>query len=63
MQEYTFHHLNPKPMKPTPIDFKRWQIHIRKECVNCIQPDHAETISEWRVNWTLLGLVLQAKKA
>ena len=50
-------------MKTTPIDFKRWQIHIRKECVNCIQPDHAETISQWRVNWTLLGRILQAKNA
>ena len=50
-------------MKTTPIDFKRWQIHIRKQCINCIQPDHSETIRHWRVNWTLLGLVLQAKKA
>ncbi len=22
-------------MKPTPTDFRRWQIHIRKECVFC----------------------------
>ena len=50
-------------MKPTPTDFRRWQIHIRKECVNCPKPDHAETISPWRVNWTLLGRILQAKNA
>jgi hypothetical protein len=50
-------------MKPTPTDFRRWQIHIRKECVNCQRPDHAETIKPWSVNWTLLGRILQAKKA
>jgi hypothetical protein len=55
--------LNPKPMKPTPTDFRRWQIHIRKECVNCDRPDRSETISPWRVNWTLLGRILQAKNA
>jgi hypothetical protein len=55
--------LNPKPMKPTPTDFRRWQIHIRKACATCLTPDHAETISPWRVNWVLLGHVLNAKKA
>jgi hypothetical protein len=36
----------PKPnsMKPTPTDFRRWQIHIRKECVSCSKPDRSETI-------------------
>ena len=53
----------PNPMKPTPTDFRRWQMHIRKECVNCSKPDHAETIRPWRVNWVLLGHVLQAKNA
>jgi hypothetical protein len=53
----------PKPMKPTPTDFRRWQIHIRKECVSCDRPDRSETISPWRVNWTLLGRILQAKNA
>ena len=50
-------------MKTTPTDFRRWQIHIRKECVNCTQPDHSETIRRWRVNYTLLGRILQAKNA
>ena len=50
-------------MKPTPTDFRRWQIHIRKECVNCSRPDRSETIKAWSVNWTLLGRILQAKKA
>jgi hypothetical protein len=50
-------------MKTTPTDFRRWQIHIRKECVNCNRPDKSETIKPWSVNWTLLGRVLQAKKA
>jgi len=53
----------PKPMKPTPTDFRRWQIHIRKECVNCNRPDKSETIKPWSVNWTLLGRILQAKNA
>ena len=53
----------PKPMKPTPTDFRRWQIHIRKECVNCSRPDRSETIKAWSVNWTLLGRILQAKNA
>ena len=50
-------------MKPTPTDFRRWQIHIRKECVNCDRPDRSETIKPWSVNWTLLGRILQAKNA
>jgi len=50
-------------MKTTPIDFRRWQLHIRKACVNCNRPDRSETISPWRVNWTLLGRILQAKNA
>ncbi len=50
-------------MKPTLTDFRRWQIHIRKECVNCPRPDHAETIKPFTVNWVLLGHVLNAKKA
>ena len=54
---------NPKPKKPTPTDFRRWQIHIRKECVNCDRPDRSETIKAWSVNWTLLGRILQAKNA
>jgi hypothetical protein len=55
--------LNPKPMKTTPIDFRRWQLHIRKACVNCNRPDKSETIKAWSVNWTLLGRILQAKNA
>jgi hypothetical protein len=55
--------LNPNPMKTTPIDFRRWQLHIRKECVNCNRPDKSETIKPWSVNWTLLGRILQAKNA
>jgi hypothetical protein len=31
-------------MKTTPTDFRRWQIHIRKACVNCNRPDKSETI-------------------
>ena len=50
-------------MKPTPTDFRRWQIHIRKACATCLTPDHAETIKPWSVNWTLLGRILQAKNA
>jgi hypothetical protein len=53
----------PNYMKPTPNDFRRWQIHIRKACATCLTPDHAETISPFRVNWVLLGHVLNAKKA
>ena len=53
----------PNPMKPTPTDFRRWQIHIRKECVSCSKPDRSETIKAWSVNWTLLGRILQAKNA
>jgi len=48
-------------MKTTPTDFRRWQLHIRKECVNCNRPDRSETIKPWSVNWTLLGRILQAK--
>jgi hypothetical protein len=55
--------INPNPMKTTPTDFRRWQIHIRKECVNCNRPDKSETIKAWSVNWTLLGRILQAKNA
>ena len=36
----------------TPTDFRKWQLHIRKQCVNCQQPDHAETIRPWNLNWT-----------
>jgi hypothetical protein len=50
-------------MKTTPTDFRRWQLHIRKACVNCTKPDHSETIRQWRVNYTLLGRILQAKNA
>ena len=50
-------------MKPTPTDFRRWQIHIRKECVNCSRPDRSETIRPWNLNWTLLGQILQAKNS
>ena len=50
-------------MKPTPTDFRRWQIHIRKACATCLTPDHAETIKPWSVTWTLLGRILQAKNA
>jgi hypothetical protein len=50
-------------MKPTPTDFRRWQLHIRKACATCLTPDHAETISPFRVNWVLLGHILNAKKA
>ncbi len=50
-------------MKPTPTDFRSWQIHIRKECVSCSRPDRSETIKPWSVNWTLLGRILQAKNA
>ena len=28
-----------------------------------VNPDHAETISPFRVNWVLLGHILNAKKA
>jgi len=56
-------YINPKPMKTTPTDFRRWQLHIRKECVNCNRPDKSETIKPWSVNWTLLGRILQAKNA
>ena len=47
----------------TPTDFRKWQLHIRKQCVNCQQPDHAETIRPWNLNWTLLGQILQAKNS
>jgi len=60
---YNLTNLNPKPMKTTPIDFRRWQLHIRKACVNCNRPDKSETIKPWSVNWTLLGRILQAKNA
>jgi hypothetical protein len=50
-------------MKTTPTDFRRWELHIRKECVNCNRPDKSETIKAWSVNWTLLGRILQAKNA
>jgi hypothetical protein len=60
---YNLTNLNPNPMKTTPTDFRRWQIHIRKECVNCNRPDKSETIKPWSVNWTLLGRILQAKNA
>jgi len=59
----TFPDHKPLTMKPTPTDFRRWQIHIRKECVNCSRPDRSETIKAWSVNWTLLGRILQAKNA
>ena len=56
--------LNPKPQTmKTPTDFRKWQLHIRKQCVNCQQPDHAETIRPWNLNWTLLGQILQAKNS
>ena len=47
----------------TPTDFRKWQLHIRKQCINCQQPDHAETIRPWNLNWTLLGQILQAKNS
>jgi len=50
-------------MKPTPTDFRRWQIHIRKACATCLTPDHAETISPWRVKLGTALHVLNAKKA
>ena len=46
----------------TPTDFRKWQLHIRKQCVNCQQPDHAETIRPWNLNWTLLGQILQGNE-
>ena len=59
---YIFALLNPNHMNQI-SDFRRWQLHIRKACATCLTPDHAETISPWRVNWVLLGHVLNAKKA
>lgn len=55
--------INPKPMKTTPTDFRKWQMHIRKACVNCIKPDHSETIRQWRINYSLLGRIIQSKNA
>jgi len=60
---YNLTNQTPTPMKTTPTDFRRWQLHIRKECVNCNRPDKSETIKAWSVNWTLLGRILQAKNA
>ena len=50
-------------MKPTPTDFRRWQLHIRKACATCLTPDHSETIRQWRINYSLLGRILQSKNA
>jgi hypothetical protein len=38
-------------------------MHIRKACINCPTPDHSETIRQWRVNYNLLGRIIQSKNA
>jgi hypothetical protein len=50
-------------MKKQILNFRRWQMHIRRACVNCSTPDHAETIKSWRIDYKLLGLILHAKNS
>jgi len=45
-----------------PLSFCEWLLHIRKECTKVVPIEHSEVKSEWRVNWTLYGKILDCKK-
>jgi hypothetical protein len=60
----TFISLNQFIMKNnvSPLTFREWEIHIRKQCINVEPIKHSEIKSEWRVNWCLYGKILECKK-
>ena len=47
---------------PQPLSFREWLLHIRKECIKVVPIEHSEVKSEWRVNWTLYGKILDYRK-
>ena len=50
-------------MKNDPVDFRRWQIHIRKQSAVTPTPDSSETISPLRFDWELYGRILEHRPA
>ena len=60
----TFISLNQFIMKNnvSPLTFREWELHIRKQCINVEPIKHSEIKSGWRVNWCLYGKILECKK-
>jgi hypothetical protein len=46
----------------SPLSFREWELHIRKQCINVEPIKHSEIKSGWRVNWCLYGKILECKK-